>query len=179
MVCPPKNTYTSFNYNLKLAETKSIKQTDRDELIDFTFNILSNHFDEKLKNHLQLVDYEQRYHHWYNNLTDMYLPYINENGVLIDEISTWALNGSVQLVLNPKLETEVSLHFICPQGIDKARVTVIYKDKINLKKCCSDPGDNGCKFSRTVVGNETIHWQFNNVNATSNGKTIGQKSEVC
>ena len=73
-VCPPRNTFTSFNYDLVKMDKMIIDNKFREELMDQY--LLINHEDKfsEILTSLDLVRNEKRLYEWYNGYTDFMLP---------------------------------------------------------------------------------------------------------
>ena len=65
-VCPPENTYTDLNYDLKKAENVVLTEEMRDELFEYALDVIwdQNNIFGKLTE-------ENRYFNWYNGFTEV------------------------------------------------------------------------------------------------------------
>ena len=70
-VCPPKNTFTDLNYELKITENMTIDNDTREELFNLAMDLLLNaHFLEVMKNQ-SVLQVEKRYFNWYHGYTEI------------------------------------------------------------------------------------------------------------
>ena len=185
MVCPPKNTYTGLNYNLKLAEKKpKPNKAIRDELRNEMFDPISEYFHNKTLKHLKMLNYTDRYRHWYNNEAKMSLPYLKD-GILVDQIYTWAKTGSVKLIDSSDWITDMNINFICSNGNDIGKPKIFNitgNDELKYRKCCQETDiDNivaidGCTFEPTIEYGEII-WKYNLENYDSIKKLVNKPTQ--
>ena len=70
-VCPPKNTFTDLNYNLKMAENITLDNKTRNELNNFAMNLLYDKLYESTMKNLSLLEDADRYYNWYHGHTEL------------------------------------------------------------------------------------------------------------
>ena len=75
-VCPPKNTYTNLNYDLKKSENITITDKTRQELIDYFYELNHDEIFFNFLTDLDLITNENRYFDWYHGYTELVLPSI-------------------------------------------------------------------------------------------------------
>ena len=98
-VCPPRNTFTTFNYDLVKMDKMIIDNKFREELMDQY--LLINHEDKfsEILTSLDLVRNEKRLYEWYNGYTEFMLPttMFNKDGIekFYYVVRTSSLSGSV------------------------------------------------------------------------------------
>ena len=80
VVCPPKNTFTDLNYDLKMLQNMTLDDQTRDGLLDFAMEILyQDIYEEVLKNLSKLQDHD-RYYNWYYGYSNIVLPRWEDDG---------------------------------------------------------------------------------------------------
>ena len=97
-VCPPKNTFTDLNYDIMMAEKMTLDNKTRNELKDFTMNLLYDKLYEMTMKNLSLLEDADRYHNWYHGQTQIIEPlYYDEMWFrgLRHSIRTTAKYGSI------------------------------------------------------------------------------------
>ena len=74
-VCPPKNTYTDFNYDLMMTKNMTLNNVTRRELTNYAMELLYDHlYETNMANMSKLKD-DDRYYNWYHGYTAIKLPY--------------------------------------------------------------------------------------------------------
>ena len=74
-VCPPKDTYTSLNYDLMRMDNVTLDNDTRKELLDYFYWDLHNpYFKDVLKSSSKFKE-KNRYQNWYLGITQLELPY--------------------------------------------------------------------------------------------------------
>ena len=88
-ICPPKNTYTDLNYNLKMLENLTLDDDTRNNLMDYSAEILNDYlYEEAILNIKKLQDTD-RYFNWYHGYTE-----INMDMEIIDDKTGLKVEGS-------------------------------------------------------------------------------------
>ena len=97
-ICPPKNTFTDLNYDLKQNENITFSKETREEMLKTANDIISNHvFLDTFKK----LNEENRYFNWYHGLSQLTFPrmdypyQVNDGGKLEWTAQTSALSGLV------------------------------------------------------------------------------------
>lgn len=94
-VCPPRNTYTSLNYDLLMLQNVTINDDDREMLSDFALDQIQNVFHEQLMFNISKMEEENKFHNWYHGISKITLPHWEDDRGLVYEISTFATSGTV------------------------------------------------------------------------------------
>ena len=63
-VCPPKNTYTNLNYDLKITKDISLDNETRRELMFYAIELIQEQHYEDFMSNLTAVEEENRYYNW-------------------------------------------------------------------------------------------------------------------
>ena len=74
-VCPPKNTFTNLNYDLKNIETMTLDNDTRWELIFYAVELIQDHQYEDYMSNLTGMEEKNRYYNWYHSYSIL-LPQI-------------------------------------------------------------------------------------------------------
>ena len=91
-VCPPRNTFTDLNSDLMLAETFTLTEEMRDELLAYSWKVIDEHvFTDDFDKFLE----DDRYYNWYFGYSRMIRTDKNDNGKLTCRIETTATSGVV------------------------------------------------------------------------------------
>ena len=73
-VCPPKNTFTDLNYDLMVTENMTLSEGIKDELINYSLELLYDHLHENMIKNLSLLEDKERYYNWYHGYNAIQLP---------------------------------------------------------------------------------------------------------
>ena len=73
-VCPPKNTYTDFNYDLMMTKDITLDNDTRNELINYAVGLLYDKLHKDIMTNLSMLHEENRYYNWYRGYTQLDLP---------------------------------------------------------------------------------------------------------
>ena len=74
-VCPPKNTFTNLNYDIMMARNFSLNAVDREEILNYTVEMIQKYnFDDVMLN-MSLIEEENRFYNWYHGITQLQIPY--------------------------------------------------------------------------------------------------------
>ena len=73
-VCPPKNTYTNLNYDLKKISNMTLGKDSRKELSDLALEVINDLTFEELMRNMSLFNEVNRYYNWYQGHTKVGLP---------------------------------------------------------------------------------------------------------
>ena len=93
-VCPPKNTFTDFNYDLMLAEDKKLTDEKRDELYKFA---VENAQENSYMDALNELQEDKRFYNWYHGFSSVEPP--KAYGAAFSKIiTTNAPSGSIAMV---------------------------------------------------------------------------------
>ena len=74
-VCPPKNTFTNLNYDLKMTESMSLDNETRWELIFYAIKLIQDQQYEDFMSNLTAIEEENRYYNWYHYYTQLFPQY--------------------------------------------------------------------------------------------------------
>ena len=74
-VCPPKNTFTNLNYDLKMTEGMSLDNETRRELIFYAIKLIQDQHYEDFMSNLTAIEEENRYYNWYHYYTQLFPQY--------------------------------------------------------------------------------------------------------
>ena len=95
-ICPPRNTFTDLNYDMKQNENITFSKETREEMIKTADDIISNHVFLDIFNKL---NEENRYFNWYHGLSQLTFPrmdnHFHDGGLLEWTSQTSALSGLV------------------------------------------------------------------------------------
>ena len=140
-VCPPKNTFTDLNYDLKNVENMTIEKDAQNELTMHANELLYDQFYSTMMTDMRLLEYDQRYFNWYYGYDKLSPPeytMVKSYGVVY-KVYTGAISGTVSTQFFgdkydvDKVRPRVFLYVevIPPRSISKnANVTLNY----NIKK---------------------------------------------
>ena len=93
-VCPPKDTFTDLNYDLRALENvSSLPEETMEELINNTMYFLHDQQYDQLMKNISKIEEVNRYFNLYHGYTRLTFPYINRNGQLYYEHHTSATSG--------------------------------------------------------------------------------------
>ena len=93
-VCPPKNTYTDFNYDLMMTKDITLDNDTRNELINYAVGLLYDKLHKDIMTNLSMLHEENRYYNWYHWFTEITMTYWD--GTLLNfTLNTFALSGSI------------------------------------------------------------------------------------
>ena len=166
-ICPPKNTYTLLNYDLKMIENMTLDNNTRKELIQYTTKFAyDNVFNELLTNMNKLQDVD-RYYNWYHGYTKIDLPktVCNEYhwegwcywGKQQYDINSYALSGSV-LSPNDKgsqdIEFTVKIYIPCYMA-NNDNIT-LHIEKAPIITLNSSNGNNKIKWQNVSETHLTV-----------------------
>ena len=93
-VCPPKNTFTDLNYDLMVTENMTLSEGIKDELINYSLELLYDHLHENMIKNLSLLEDKERYYNWYHGYTEILLPYYYASRFNCD-VRTSAISGNI------------------------------------------------------------------------------------
>ena len=96
-VCPPENTFTDLNYDL-LKHNHKLDNNTTIELIDYAMEVIQDHMHQNIMSRLKTFEEENRFYNWYHGITEIKLPYYQNDGKGIFHINTWAPSGKVSTV---------------------------------------------------------------------------------
>ena len=92
-VCPPKNTFTDFNYDLILAENVTLSNETRNELYEFVVELIDEHV---YMDPWDQLNEENRFLNWYTGFTSMHEgPQYKNGGFYEFTIVTSATSGVI------------------------------------------------------------------------------------
>ena len=95
-ICPPRNTFTDLNYDMKQNENITFSKETREEMIKTADDIISNHVFLDIFNKL---NEENRFFNWYHGFSQLTFPrmnyQVNDGGSLKWTAQTSALSGLV------------------------------------------------------------------------------------
>ena len=99
-VCPPVDTYTDLNYDIVMSKNMTLSSSKREELLQFTLQLLHQPYYEEILRNLSTLEEENRYFNWYHGYTQIGLPYNYDAGrdytYMRNDISTGAAKGSIK-----------------------------------------------------------------------------------
>ena len=64
-VCPPKNTFTDLNYDLKITENMTLNNDTRIELANYAMELLYDQLHINMLRNVSKLEEKDRYHNWY------------------------------------------------------------------------------------------------------------------
>ena len=91
-VCPPKNTFTDFNYDLVLTENVTITKEKRNELYEYAVELIDEYVYMDLWDKMHE---ENRFLNWYTGLTSMHEQPFYQEGYYNYKITTSATSGAI------------------------------------------------------------------------------------
>ena len=142
-VCPPKNTYTTLNYDLLLYENRTLNSDTRKELKRYVVELLLDSLYYKLMDDMSLLNDENRYYNWYNGFSRINVPFYRDNykdNFLVNREDVHATSGSVN-----------TRYFGDKFDIDKMEQHVYHAVKVH-----SSEGSNPNVTLHLVIENEPI-----------------------
>merc|ERR1712218_595995 len=74
-VCPPKNTYTNLNYDLMMAENITMTLNQRNQLLEYTLELLHEPYYNEILRNMSILQEENRSYNWYHGLSEIAFPY--------------------------------------------------------------------------------------------------------
>lgn len=97
-VCPPRKTFTNLNYDLMEAETKTLSQEARYDLMNLTLELLyETYFNELMQNKSAIVTKDAA-RHWYYGVDKLVPPFYSESvefNQFVTFVNTIASKGSI------------------------------------------------------------------------------------
>ena len=95
-VCPPKNTYTDLNYDLRMTENMNLDNDTRNELANYGTKMLYEHLSNETLRNLSKLNDDDRYYNWYHGYTQIQLYNFNfGQGVGYYYVRTAAASGTI------------------------------------------------------------------------------------
>ena len=95
IVCPPKNTYTDLNYDLKMTENLTLHDDIRNELSTYSAELLYEYLHHSVtKSEKWLNEYKQ-FSNWYNGYSTVTFSQVTDE--LFVKVETSAVSGNVSL----------------------------------------------------------------------------------
>ena len=74
-VCPPKNTFTNFNYDIMMARNFSLEIDDRFDILKYAVELIQNYNFNEVMSNMSLIEEENRFYNWYHGLSQLQIPY--------------------------------------------------------------------------------------------------------
>ena len=97
-VCPPKNTFTDLNYDLRRTENMTLTETSRNDLVHYAVKLVDGQKVFEIMRNLSMFHEENRYYNWYHGYTVVEVPqYIKEKGTNLFDLTTGAASGCVSI----------------------------------------------------------------------------------
>ena len=78
-VCPPKNTFTNLNYDLETFENITITNETKKQVLEYFMMLVNNLKLNELKKNFSLFEERDRYIDWYNGISEIDLPALDNN----------------------------------------------------------------------------------------------------
>ena len=76
-VCPPKDTFTDLNYDLKMIEKMIIHNDTRNELANYALELLYDQLYTNIMRNLSLLENREKYSNWYYGHEEIKVPYLS------------------------------------------------------------------------------------------------------
>ena len=95
-VCPPKNTYTDLNYDLRMTENMTIGNDTRHKLANFAMELLWDQLQDDIITNISKLEDHDMFFNWYNGYTEMKLPKYDAYSGLRYEVTTYATSGTIK-----------------------------------------------------------------------------------
>ena len=167
-VCPPKETYTTLNYDLQKLEGTEIDDATRNELFDLVFRLYHElHVNDTMES-LEFLIEENRFQNWYLGLTDVTAPppmkLIKSGNKTQFNITTSSLRGSVQTIgfgesfeeanFVPNIDLSIKIGF---EYLDNREIGIKGRGKRETKGL-NQEGTVLDKFKNMTLMNIKIHW---------------------
>ena len=94
-VCPPKNSFTNLNYDIKNLEDVEMSRETRDEVLEIVLTELYDSYHDDLMTNMTKLEDDDRYRGWYHGRSNISFPYWSE-----EQPNTWFITsyqtGSIQ-----------------------------------------------------------------------------------
>ena len=155
-VCPPKDTFTDLNHELKIAENLTLDNETREKLLDYVMDLLLDvHFLNMMKNQ-SILQEDKMYFNWYHGYSEIgRVSYSFEQ--LYYPVGTTATSGTISTPdfgkefnaskIDPAVR--LSVHFQCPENVTNSdNVTLTIEYEVNLMKGISKGYD---RFSIDIM----------------------------
>ena len=95
--CPPRNTFTNLNYDLKKLENVSLTDAERGELIEYSLELLHDSFYDEILSNLSKLEELNQFYNWFSARTMIKIPSMSQfRNHLEYTIHTFASTGSVK-----------------------------------------------------------------------------------
>ena len=98
-VCPPRNTYTDLNYDLKMTKNMSLDNDTRNEHLEYALELLYDPLYKSVMRNLSMLEENDRYYNWYHGYRKFNFPVFttkyNFPNRLEYEIETYATSGNM------------------------------------------------------------------------------------
>ena len=76
-VCPPRNSFLNLNYDIIQSENLTPSAKIRNELFEYTLNVIQDDFYNEIITNLTKMQDPDRYYNWYHGFTKINFPYYN------------------------------------------------------------------------------------------------------
>ena len=170
-VCPPKNTYTDLNYDLMMIENMTLSNDTRDELTNYSTELLHEQLTGTILTNLDKMEDDDRYFNWYNGITKIEAPYYSDNRLKF-YINTYAQSGSISSQYfgeqfdAEKVETDLyySIKIRIPKTINAQDLLTLHVqiDKISMKDLSK--GTDKITAAYKSLSEDTTHFVKNYTN---------------
>ena len=94
-VCPPEKTFTDLNFDFVNLNNEILTNTKKDELIRFAMEVIQDQIHQDMMSDLRKLEERDRSYNWYNGLSDLRLPYYENEGIFTFQLATYKTSGQV------------------------------------------------------------------------------------
>ena len=97
-VCPPKDTYTDLNFDLKMPENMTLDNDTRNKLLNYALELLYNKLHDTIMTNLSKLEEDDRYYNWYHGYTGIQLPSSSHYDNFVNHryaLTTYAKSGNI------------------------------------------------------------------------------------
>ena len=98
-VCPPRDTYTDLNFDLKILRNMTLDNDTRSTIMNYAYTFLWDHLNQTIMKNMMLIEDHDRYSNWYQGYTKITIPHFASdpsNEKLHFKIYTSASSGTLQ-----------------------------------------------------------------------------------
>ena len=74
-VCPPRNLFLNLNHDIKESEKIRLTDETRDELLDYSLDVIQDTFYKEVMANLSKLEDPDRFYNWYHRFTSIKYPY--------------------------------------------------------------------------------------------------------
>ena len=94
-VCPPRNTFTDLNVDLMNLNNATLNSSNKDQIIRFAMEVIQDQIHQDIMSDLKKIEEKDRSYNWYKGITQIRIPYHENDGTFTLMFRTYKLAGQV------------------------------------------------------------------------------------